>query len=358
MYRFEKSIMPIYPAAASFGENLFSRRFDDYLMPRLSRLRENLVAGAFYVMKLLPARAILDAAVAEGKLKPGYDVFESTSGTFGLALALLAPEYGYKLTLVSDPVIDPMLEKRLKELGARVEIVQNKVAGGYQLARLERLQALMEESPAYFFTNQYHNPYNTKGYEPLAEDLVKRLGEFDILVGTVGTGGSMCGTARKLRELLPSVKIVGVDTHRSVVFGQPNGERLLRGLGNSLVAENVDHTLFDEVHWVSAAEGYLATRMLHSDHGLYMGGTSGASWMVADWIARKHPEKRVVCLLPDEGYRYQHTVYNDEWLANLPDWSNQLPENPLPVSRPDENTRNWCYLDWNRRTLAEMQKGK
>lgn len=338
----------------AFGAGICERAFDDYIMPRLSRLQPNLVAGAFYVMKLLPARAILDAAVAEGKLKPGYEVFESTSGTFGLALALLAKEYGYRLTLVSDPVIDPMLEMRLKELDARVEIVHNKIAGGYQLARLERLNALMAESPDSFFTYQYENPHNALGYAPLAHYLVEKLGEFDCLVGTVGTGGSMCGTARALRRLLPQVEIVGVDTPNSVIFGQPNGERHLRGLGNSLVSSNVEHSLFNTVHWVDAAEAYLATRELHKAHGLYMGGTSGAAWLVADWIAQQNPQKRVVCLLPDEGYRYQHTIYNDKWLHTVPNWKESLPDAPHLMQSPTEKVHGWGMVEWNRRSLKDM----
>ncbi len=328
--------------------------YNDYMLPRLSRLRENYCAAAFFVMKLLPARMILDAAVAEGKLRPGYEVFESTSGTFGLALALLMPEYGYKLTLVSDPVIDPLLASRFREMGVRVEIVHNKIAGGYQLARLERLRALMAENPKSFFTSQYHNPLNAQSYAPVAEYLVARLGQIDMLVGTVGSGGSMSGTAARLRQLLPKVRIVGVDTHRSVVFGQPNGERRLRGLGNSLISHNVDHRMFDEVHWVGAADAYLATRRLHAEHGLYQGGTSGAAHLVADWLARENPGKKIVALFPDDGTRYQETIYNEAWLHSLPDWTGQLPNAPQTITRPDENLTGWARMDWARRSLAEI----
>lgn len=342
------AFQPVTPWAEGFAA------YNDYMLPRISRLAPNYCAAAFFVMKLLPARAILDAARAEGKLRPGDEVFESTSGTFGLALALLAPDYGYRLTLVSDPVIDPLLEARFREMGVRLEIVHNKIAGGYQLARLERLRELMANSPRSFFTSQYHNPLNAQSYGVVADHLVAQLGAFDVLVGTVGSGGSMSGTARRLRQLLPEVRIVGVDTHRSVVFGQPNGERRLRGLGNSLIPSNVDHTMFDEIHWVGAGDAYLATRRLHAEHGLYQGGTSGAAHLVADWIARANPNLKVVTLFPDDGTRYQSTIYNDEWLKALPDWTGKLPDAPQTIHMPEENMTSWARMEWARRTLVEV----
>lgn len=325
----------------------------DFDLPRLARLRPNLIGAAFNVMKLLPARAILDDARSKGLLEPGTEVFESTSGTFGLALAMLKNHYGYSLTLISDPVIDPLLESRFQQMGVRLEIVREKVAGGYQLARLARLKELMEASPKSFFTNQYHNPANSSGYERLAHYLAERIGTIDYLVGTVGTGGSMCGTAHALKQCMPAIRIVGIDTHHSVIFGQPNGERLLRGLGNSLVPHNVDHTLFDDVHWVTAAEAYYHARRLHAGHGLYMGGTSGAAYMVADWLSQGYPDKTIVTLLPDDGYRYQQTIYNDAWLANLPGWSVSPPQIPVVITDPRTPVAGWCRMEWNQRTLSD-----
>ena len=110
--------------------------------------------------------------------------------------------------------------------------------------------------------------------------------------------------------------MIGVDTHRSVIFGQTDagGGRALRGLGNSLMPPNVDHTTFDVVHWVGAAEAFRATRQLHREHALFMGPTSGAAYLVADRWARENPDALAAVVLPDEGYRYQDTVYDDAWL--------------------------------------------
>ncbi len=326
------------------------------ILPRLVQLKDNLYGAAFFLMKLLPARFILDRARDEGLLNPGSVVIETTSGTFGLALAILCHLRGYRLILVSDPAIDPPLERRLQDLGARVEIVREPAAvGGFQGARLQRMAQLQAEFPGHFWPSQYSNPHNPGAYAPLAELLAENIGQIDCLVGTVGSGGSMCGTSRYLQLMLPHLKVIGVDTHGSVIFGQPDQKgRLLRGLGNSLMPANVNHSAFDEVHWVSAEEGFAATRALHRQHALYMGPTSGAAYLVAQWWAETHPSKNVVALFPDEGYRYQNTSYDDEWLRTNNVWRSGMPSGPKRIDHPLEANGEWCCMNWNRRTYEQV----
>jgi cysteine synthase A len=286
---------------------------DAMALPRIVWLRSNLIGLAFPLMKLLPARFIIRKAVEEGALRPGGLIAETTSGTFGLALAMVARLQGYRVTLVSDPAIDAPLYRRLEDLGATVHIVREPgLSGGFQKARLDVLRKILADNPGSFCPEQYKNPHNPGSYAPCAEHLVHAAGGIDCLVGTVGSGGSVCGLSSYLRLLLPELTVVGVDTHRSVIFGQSDGGggRMLRGLGNSLMPPNVDHAAFDWVHWVGAPAAFRATRQLHRDHALYMGPTSGAAYLVADWWARQHPDSLTAVLLPDEGHRYQDTVYD------------------------------------------------
>ena len=325
-------------------------------LPSIVRLDHNLYGAPFVLMKLLPARYLLDRARDEGVLKEGSVVIETSSGTFGLGLAILCNLRGYKLILVSDPAIEPPLQRRLEELGARVEICREPLAvGGYQGARLKRMAQLRAENPGHFWPCQYDNAHNPEAYAAFAELLAETLGEVHCLVGTVGSGGSMCGTTRYLRLMNPGTRAVGVDTHGSVLFGQPDqGKRLLRGLGNSLMPKNLDHTAFDDVHWVSAAEGFGATRALHRRHALYMGPTSGAAHLVAEWYARQHPEWNVVAILPDEGYRYQDNVYDDAWLQKNGALQKNLPIVPGEVATPLEAGPHWSWMRWNRRTYEQV----
>jgi cysteine synthase A len=164
----------------------------------------------------------------------------------------------------------------------------------------------------------------------------------------------MCGTTRYLRQSNPDLVSIGIDAHRSVLFGQPDGHRVLRGLGNSLRPGNLDHTQFDEVHWVTEADVFHATRRLHRTHALFMGPTSGASYLVGSWWAGHHPDSLTVIVLPDEGYRYHDTVYDDAWLAA---YRREPRPSPRTVREPREADRTWCRLPWRRRTLAEVTAG-
>jgi S-sulfo-L-cysteine synthase (3-phospho-L-serine-dependent) len=330
---------------------------DAIVLPRIVRLRDNLLGLAFPLMKLLPARFIIRKAQQEGALAPGALIAETTSGTFGLALAIVGRLQGHPVTLVSDPAIDAPLRRRLEDLGATVHIVREPgPTGGFQRARLDLLERVLAETPGSFCPRQYSNPHNPESYAPCAEQLLHAAGAIDCLIGTVGSGGSMCGLSSYLRLLLPELTAIGVDTHGSVIFGQSDGGagRLLRGLGNSLMPPNVDHTTFDWVHWVGAADAFLATRRLHQEHALFMGPTSGAAYLVADWWARTHPDELVAVVFPDEGYRYQDTVYDDAWLEAKHVRLDALPHAPVEWDRPYDGHQAWSCYRWGRRPLADI----
>jgi cysteine synthase len=332
---------------------------DALALPRIFWLRANLIGLAFPLMKLLPARFIIRKAIEEQELKPGGLIAESTSGTFGLALAMVARLQRHPLTLVSDPAIDAPLRRRLEDLGATVHIVREPgPSGGFQQARLDVLHHVLAAHPGSYWPRQYSNPHNPHSYAPCAEQLAHAVGSIDCLVGSVGSGGSVCGLSSYLRLLLREMIVIGVDTHRSVIFGQSDGgaTRQLRGLGNSLMPPNVDHTTFDWVHWVEAAAAFRATRELHRDHALYMGPTSGAAYMVADWWARTHPDSLTAVLMPDEGYRYQDTVYDDAWLAAKGLRQDAPPREPVEWDHPHDGDESWACHAWGRRTFAEVMR--
>jgi cysteine synthase A len=335
----------------------FDEATEAYQMPRLIRLEPNLYAACFTLMKMIPARFILRKAAQDGELAPGTVIVETTSGTFGLALAMQAVHMNHRLILVSDPVIDERLYRRLADLGAVVERVPATAsggAGGYQAARLERLAQVRSEHPATFCPEQYSNPDNPRSYAAVAELLLECLGQVDCVVGPVGSGGSMCGTVSYLRTVVPECRAVGVDTHSSVLFGHADGPRELRGMGMSLMPANLDHRIFDSVHWCAPAPAYAATRQLHQRHALFMGPSSGAAYLAARWWARANPGALTVVMLPDEGYRYQDTVYDDEWLGARGHLGQPLPSEPVTVSEPARPQGSWTEYDWARRSYAEV----
>lgn len=335
----------------------FSEATEAYQSPRLVRLTPNLYAAAFTLMKMIPARYILRKALADGKLEPGTVIAETTSGTFGLALAMQAVHLERELVLVSDPVIDERLYRRLTDLGAvvdRVSAEAGKVPGGFQAARLHRLREIQAEHESSFCPEQYSNPDNPRAYAQVAEQMVEALGQVDCLVGPVGSGGSMSGTTRYLRSVLPECHGIGVDTQGSVLFGNPDSHRELRGLGMSIIPANVDYGTFDDVHWCTPATAYAATRELHRRHALFMGPTSGAAYRVARWWADRNPDKLTVVMLPDEGYRYLDTVYDDAWLSAQGHLPAPAAAEPVEVDDPTIPVAPWATYRWGRREHADV----
>ncbi|WP_271220670.1 pyridoxal-phosphate dependent enzyme [Streptosporangium carneum] len=279
-----------------------------------------------FAMKDRVAKEIILQARARGELAEGAPVVESSSGTMALGVALVGTALGHPVHIVTDPRIDPITLAKLKALGCSVHVVKEMDERGWQGARLTRLAELMNEHPGAFWPRQYDNPDNPGAYRTLAAELLADLDRVDVVVGSVGSGGSLCGTSRVLKESLPDLRVVGVDCVGSVIFGQPDWpQRLQSGLGNSLRPPNVDHDLIDEVHWLSDHEAFSSTRELASEEKLFAGNTSGSVYRVLGELARRaEPGTRIVGIFPDRGDRYTATVHDDDYWAER-----NLSERPL-----------------------------
>lgn len=332
------------------------RGLEAFENPRMVPMDDGLVAACFFLMKLLPARFMLERAVERGELLPGGQICESSSGTFALALAMLAVRHRYRLLIVGDWALDPGLRRRLLQLDAELDIVETPhTTGGYQQARLERVQQRVGEASDRFWPAQYSNPDNPLSYAKVAAHIIETIGRIDCLVGPVGSGGSMCGTARYLRLLFPELHVIGIDTPGSVLFGQPNVLRQVSGLGGGIVPDNVDHTQFDEIHWLTAPELMASARRLYREQGLFMGPTSGGAVMVARWWRDRNPGKTVVAICPDEGHRYSETAYDETWVRNnIRGSDDPVRVSPVSVFSPRAEMTGWTRFDWKRRSLAEV----
>lgn len=325
------------------------------LMPNLIQLDTNLFMASFHLMKLMPAKFVIEKALAEKRLDPKYPVIETSSGTYALGIGIVCGELGIPYVIISDPAIDGDLQRRLEDLGGNVQILtQALTADNPQIYRLNTLKEFLREEPQSFWPSQYNNPENQLAYGSFAEQLLTHLGNQFTLVGTVGSGGSTCGTVKFLREQNPDIRLVGVDTFGSVLFGLENGKRLLRGLGNSILPGNLEHQLFDQVHWVSAQDAFFHTRYLHAKKSCFHGPTTGAAYQVAKWVAAQNPDEKVVFIAPDSGHRYHANVYNDNWLKEIGVYGVPVTSAPLEVIKPRESTGSWNYINWNRRSYETI----
>jgi cysteine synthase A len=331
------------------------RNIERKALPVVYRLGPNLYGACFWLMKLCVGMQMIKEALRTGRIGRGGLVIESTSGTMGYGLAVAARAHGIAVRLVGDPAIDPHLKNLLELLGVVVDIVGEKLpVGGYQVPRLRRVQSLLGVNPEAYWVQQYDNPANPRAYVAPARTIAEEVGCVDMLVATTGSGGSISGTVQTLRREGHPARAVAVDTHRSVLFGQEDGTRLLRGLGNSIMPSNLDHELVDEVHWVEAADAFCATRELFTDHGLDVGPTTGAAFMVARYIAASNPGKTVVFLGPDRAERYLDSVFSPAWCLSKGAWTESLPEGPYDVAHPRDASGGWARIHWNRRSLESF----
>ncbi|MER8094986.1 pyridoxal-phosphate dependent enzyme [Streptomyces goshikiensis] len=304
-----------------------------------------------FAMKDRVARHMLLEARRLGVLLPGAPVIESSSGTMALGIALVGRSLGHPVHIVTDPRIDPITLAKLRALGCEVHVVDRMSSHGWQSARLERLEQLRADLPGAFWPQQYGNPDNPGAYRALARELVTDLGTVDVLVGAVGSGGSLCGTARALRRHNPDLYVVGVDCVGSALFAQPDRPgRLQSGLGNSLQPANLDASLLDEVHWLNDHEAFAATHDLAREQQIFAGNTSGSVYQVLRHLAAHgEPGRRIVGIFPDRGDRYADTVYSQDH------WDEHRLSDLELAPRPREVVYGTEVHSWSRASLHEVR---
>lgn len=261
------------------------------------------------------AKNMIERAEREGKLRPGSVIIEPTSGNTGIGLAAMAKVYGYRVILTMP---DSMSAERIALLRAYgAELVLTPGAEGMTGA-IAKAEELARENEGSFIPSQFDNPANPEAHYLTTgpEIWADTDGEVDVFVAGVGTGGTLSGTAKYLKEKNPKVKIVAVEPAKSpLLSGGTAGAHGLMGIGANFIPENLDRALVDEVIPVTEEEAYAAGRALVASEGVLVGITSGAALHAATQLA-KLPEnegKTIVALLPDGGERYLSTpMYQGE----------------------------------------------
>ena len=256
------------------------------------------------------ALAMIEAAEKDGTLKPGATIIEPTSGNTGVGLALVSAVKGYKLILTMPETMSVERRNLVKAYGAQVKLTSGKDGMPGAIKAAEELRKTI---PGAVLLEQFENPANPqKHYETTGKEIWEDTdGKVDIFVAGVGTGGTISGVAKYLKEKNPNVKIVAVEpTTSPVLKGGKSGPHKIQGIGAGFVPKTYDANLIDEVFDVENDQAILAGRQLAQKDGLLVGISSGAAAFAATEIA-KRPEnkgKTVVTLLPDTGERYLTTV--------------------------------------------------
>lgn len=286
-------------------------------MLRLHKMEEKFGAGAEMIAKVEffnPAGSVKDRvgynmvidAEKAGRLKPGGTIIEPTSGNTGVGIAMTAAARGYKAIMVMPDSMSVERRTLLKALGA--ELVLTDKALGMQ-GSVDKANELLEEIPGSIIAGQFENPanpqahYDTTGPEIWADT----DGQVDILVSAFGTGGTVSGIGRYLKEQNPDIKVIAVEPAASPLLSEGKaGPHKIQGIGANFIPEALDQTVIDEVVTVGDDEALATMKDIACSEGLLVGVSSGAAVYAAGQIAARpvNAGKRIVIILPDTGERY------------------------------------------------------
>jgi Cysteine synthase len=271
---------------------------------------------------------IINDAEEKGLLSPGGVIVETTSGNTGYSLAMIAAIRGYRCILaVTDKSSQDKIDM-LRALGAEVHVCPASVAADDPRSYYEVAKRIHKETPNSIYINQYFNPLNTEAhYLSTGREIWQQTaGEITHLVACSGTGGTISGIARYLKEQNPKVQVIGVDADGSLIkkyfdTGEIDKVELhpyyIEGLGKNMIPGALDTSVIDTFIKVNDKESALAAREISRRTGIFCGYTSGAAWVATQKYNQDSPfspESVVVVVFPDHGSRYMNKIYSDKWL--------------------------------------------
>ncbi|GAA2106999.1 pyridoxal-phosphate dependent enzyme [Streptomyces synnematoformans] len=316
------------------------------------RLAPDLVCLRFEVMKVRSALGAVRHLLANGTVRPGDTLVDSSSGIYALALALACHRYGMRCHIVGSTTVDETLRVQLEILGVTLErmppsddlmLDQNR--------RVERVGQLLLENPDYHWMRQYHDAIHYVGYREVAEEIGRELPAGPLtVVGGVGTGSSTGALAEYLRAAGRDVLLVGVQPFGSVTFGAEHTadpDMIIAGIGSSIEFRNVRHELYDRIHWVSFAYARAGAVALLRESGIFTGLSAGAAYLAAGWERRRNPGRTVVFLAPDTGHRYVTAAFSA--YSEVPELTALAPRE---VAGTDDVALPWSVTDWTVRLTA------
>ncbi len=273
------------------------------------------------------AVALIEGAEKRGDLKPGGTIIEATSGNTGLGLAMAAAIKGYQCIFVMPDKISEEKRAILRAYGAKVVITPTAVEADDPRSYYQVANTLVKSTPNCFYANQYYNPDNpAQHYKTTGPEIWEQTGgDFDILVGGAGTGGTMTGLARFFKEKKPSIQIICSDPIGSILYDlyyhgkivTPPKPYKVEGVGEDILPDNIQLKLYDGFEQVSDSEAFAMTRRLIREEGICVGPSSALALVGALKYSKKiTTPKKFLVMMPDNGKGYLSKVFNDQWMID------------------------------------------
>jgi len=269
---------------------------------------------------------IINKAEEEKELKPGGTIVENTSGNTGAGLAMVAAVKDYKAIFTIPDKMSSEKINFMKSFGAKVVVTPTNVPAESPQSYYETAKRIYKGTENSFYVNQYNNAANPEAhYKTTGPEIWEQMdGDIDYLVAGIGTGGTLSGTARYLKEKNPKIKVIAVDPEGSVFYdyfkkGKPGEPHVyqLEGIGEDMMVDAMDFNVVDDIIQVSDKDGFDVARALAQKEGIFAGGSSGAAVWGALQVAKSlPPDKKIVTILPDTGFRYMSKFFSDEWMRD------------------------------------------
>jgi cystathionine beta-synthase len=267
-----------------------------------------------------PALWMINAAEKEGLLRPGGTIIEPTSGNTGVGLAIIAAQRGYKCIFVMTDKVSEEKVTLLRAYGAEVVVCPVAVAPDDPQSYYSTAERLVADTPDAFRPNQYFNPVNPLShYETTGPEIWRQTdGKITHFVAGAGTGGTLSGIGRYLKEQNPDVKVIAADPEGSVYSGGSGRPYLVEGVGEDFWPPTYHADLVDDVIPISDADSFEMARRVTMEEGLLVGGSCGTAVAAALEVGRTtSPDDLIVVLIPDSGRGYLSKIFNDEWMSSF-----------------------------------------
>lgn len=294
------------------------------------------------------ALSMIEEGERSGALKPGGTIIEPTSGNTGVGLAIVAAQRGYKCIFVVTDKVGPEKVDLLRAYGAQVVVCPVAVAPEDPSSYYSTAARLGQETPNAFSPNQYSNPLNPQAhYLSTGPEIWEQTdGRITHFVAGAGTGGTLSGVARYLKEKNPDVQIVAADPQGSVYSGGSGRPYLVEGVGEDFWPETYDPSKVDRVIAVSDADSFMTARRVSQQEGLLIGGSCGTAVSAALTVASElTADDMVVVLTPDSGRGYLTSIFNDEWMARFGFLQSEGPTVADVISAREQSARpNLVYV--------------